>query len=71
VIYVTAIIVDPVLLIAMVASAGAGAWFGAGVVARLPRRPIQIGMGIALLIAGSYSSRSTCSCCRAVAPRWT
>jgi uncharacterized membrane protein YfcA len=52
VIYVTAILVDPALLIAMVAAAGAGAWLGAGVVARLPRRPIQIGMGIALLIAG-------------------
>lgn len=53
VIYVTAIIVDPWLLLAMVVSAGAGAWIGAGVVARLPRRPIQIGMGIALLIAGA------------------
>ncbi|MFI4891440.1 MAG: TSUP family transporter [Steroidobacterales bacterium] len=52
VIYVTAIIVDPLLLIAMVASAAAGAWIGAGIVARLPRRPIQVGMGIALLIAG-------------------
>ena len=53
VIYVTAIIVDPWLLLAMVVSAGAGAWIGAGVVARMPRRPIQIGMGIALLIAGA------------------
>lgn len=51
VIYVTTIIVDPWLLLAMVISAGAGAWIGAGVVARLPRRPIQIGMGVALLIA--------------------
>jgi uncharacterized membrane protein YfcA len=52
VIYVTAVLVDPLLLIAMVASAAAGAWLGAGVVARMPRRFIQIGMGIALLIAG-------------------
>jgi len=52
-IFVTAIVVDPVLLIAVVSSAAAGAWLGAGVVARLPRRAIQITMGIALLIAGS------------------
>jgi uncharacterized membrane protein YfcA len=51
VIYVAAIVVNPVLLLAMVASAGTGAWLGAGVVARLPRRPIQIGMGIASTIA--------------------
>jgi uncharacterized membrane protein YfcA len=53
VIYVTAVVVDPWLLLAMVVAAGAGAWIGAGIVARLPRRPIQIGMGIALLIAGT------------------
>jgi uncharacterized membrane protein YfcA len=50
--FVTAIIVDPVLLVATVGSAALGAWLGAGVVARLPRRAIQITMGIALLIAG-------------------
>jgi len=52
-IFVTSIIVDPVLLVTVVAAAAAGAWLGAGVVARLPRRIIQITMGIALLIAGS------------------
>ncbi|HWJ36103.1 MAG TPA: TSUP family transporter [Steroidobacteraceae bacterium] len=52
-IFVTAIIVDPVLLVTVVVSAAAGAWLGAGVVARLPRRAIQITMGIALMIAGS------------------
>ncbi len=52
-IFVTAIIVDPKLLAAAVGSAAVGAWLGAGVVARLPRRAIQITMGIALLIAGS------------------
>lgn len=51
-IFVTSIIVDPVLLVAVVASATAGAWLGAGIVARLPRRTIQIFMGIALMIAG-------------------
>ena len=52
-IFVTAIVVDPLLLVAVVVSAAAGAWLGAGIVARLPRRAIQITMGIALLIAGS------------------
>src|SRR6266853_6516464 len=52
-IFVTAIIVEPVLLITIVLSAAAGAWLGAGIVAHLPRRAIQITMGIALLIAGS------------------
>ena len=51
-IFVTAIIVDPVLLVAVVGSAAAGAWLGAGVVARLPRRAIQVAMGVALAIAG-------------------
>ena len=53
VIFVTAIVVEPLLLITVVLSATAGAWLGAGVVARLPRRTIQMTMGIALLIAGS------------------
>lgn len=52
-IFVTAIVVDPVLLVTVVVGAAAGAWLGAGVVARLPRRAIQVTMGIALLIAGS------------------
>ena len=50
---VTAIEVDPVLLITIVLVAAAGAWLGAGIVAHMPRRAIQITMGIALLIAGS------------------
>jgi uncharacterized membrane protein YfcA len=52
-IFVTAILVDPLLLITVVGSAAAGAWLGAGVVARLPRRAIQVTMGVALLIAGT------------------
>ena len=51
-IFVTAIIVDPTLLVTTIASATVGAWLGAGIVARLPRRAIQFTMGIALLIAG-------------------
>ena len=52
VLFVGAILVEPVLLIATVGSAAAGAFLGADIVARLPRRTLQIIMGIALLIAG-------------------
>ncbi len=52
-IFVTAIVVDPLLLAAVIGSAAVGAWLGAGVVAHLPRRAIQATMGAALLIAGT------------------
>jgi uncharacterized membrane protein YfcA len=51
VIFVTLITVDPKLLLAMVASATAGAWLGAGIVSRMRRRSIQLFMGAALLLA--------------------
>jgi uncharacterized membrane protein YfcA len=50
-IYIAIIEVDVTTLFLMIGAAVAGAWFGAGVVARLPRRRIQIGMGIGLLVA--------------------
>ena len=37
----------------MVAAAVAGGYLGAGIVSKLPRRTIQIGMGVALLIAAA------------------
>jgi uncharacterized membrane protein YfcA len=46
--------VDPLTLVLMIVTAVAGAWFGAGVVSRMPRRAIQIGMGIALLVAAGF-----------------
>jgi uncharacterized membrane protein YfcA len=46
--------VDVVTLVLMIAAAVAGSWFGAGVVSRMPRRAIQIGMGIALLVAAGF-----------------
>ena len=54
VLFVTAVTVEPVLLACMVASATAGAWLGAGLVSRLPRRTIQLFMGVALLVAAFF-----------------
>lgn len=48
-IFITVIEVEPITLISMLAAATLGAVLGAGVVAKLPERKIQIGMGIALL----------------------
>jgi len=53
VIFVTTVLVNPVLLVANIGSATIGAWLGAGVVSQLPRRGIQLGMGFALLIAAA------------------
>jgi len=51
---IAVIAVDPWTLILMIATAVAGSWFGAGIVSRLPRRAIQLGMGAALLIAAGF-----------------
>jgi uncharacterized membrane protein YfcA len=51
---IAVIAVDPLTLVLMIAAAVAGAWFGAGAVSRLPRRGIQLGMGIALLVAAGF-----------------
>jgi uncharacterized membrane protein YfcA len=50
-IFIAAVTVDPLTLITMIGAAVLGAWLGSGVVARLPRRGIQLGMGAALLAA--------------------
>ena len=54
VVFVTAVAVEPVLLASMVGSATVGAWLGAGIVSRLPRRAIQLFMGCALLTAAVF-----------------
>ena len=45
--------VDSMTLILMIAAAVLGAWLGAGVVAGWPRRRIQVGMGVALIVAAT------------------
>ncbi len=59
-IFISAVAIDVVTLVAMIGAAVVGAWLGAGVVARLPRRAIQLGMGAALLFAGAlFAAKNT------------
>lgn len=53
-IFISKIQIDATLLVLMIAAALVGGWLGAGVVSRLPRRPIQLGMGVALLTAALF-----------------
>ncbi len=46
--------VDPWQLTALIAACVTGGWLGAGVVASLSRRAVQLGMGCALLIAAVF-----------------
>jgi uncharacterized membrane protein YfcA len=48
--YTKSVAVEPRTLIAMIAAAVVGALFGAPIVARWPRRYVQVGMGLALLV---------------------
>ncbi len=50
-IYITIIKVDITTLLVLIATSVGGSWIGAAVVAGLPRRAIQRGMGVALLAA--------------------
>ncbi len=52
-IFIAIIQVDMLTLLAMIGASVIGAWLGAGVVAAWPRRRIQIGMGVALLLAAA------------------
>ena len=50
-IYIAVIEVEASTLLLMIAGAVAGSWFGAGWVAGMPKRKVQIGVGLALLVA--------------------
>ncbi len=52
--FVSAIAVDPWQMTALIVACVAGGWIGAGVVASLSRRAVQLGMGCALLIAAIF-----------------
>lgn len=52
-IFTALIEVDIVTLFSMIGASVLGAWLGAGIVARWPKRKVQIGMGAALLAAAT------------------
>ncbi|MEM7234109.1 MAG: sulfite exporter TauE/SafE family protein [Planctomycetota bacterium] len=56
--YIDSVEVESTTLVSLVVSAMLGAWFGAGVVSRLPKKRIQIGMGIALVVAAFLMAAS-------------
>ncbi|HET7294628.1 MAG TPA: sulfite exporter TauE/SafE family protein [Vicinamibacteria bacterium] len=55
-IFIASVGVEMPTLAGLIAASVAGAWLGAGVVAGLPRRRIQVGMGAALLVAATLFS---------------
>ncbi len=52
-IFIAIVKVAPVTLVLLIAASIAGAWLGAGIVAKWPRRYVQVGMGLALIAAGA------------------
>jgi uncharacterized membrane protein YfcA len=53
-IFTTIVPVDPKTLILLIIAAVLGAWVGAGIISKWPRRRIQIGMGVALLVFATF-----------------
>jgi uncharacterized membrane protein YfcA len=53
-IFIAVVDVDVTTLTLMVAASVVGAWLGAGVVSKWPRRKIQTGMGTALLVTAAF-----------------
>ena len=54
-IYIAIVEVEMPTLVLLIGASVLGMWLGAGVVSRWPRRYIQIGMGIALLVAAALT----------------
>jgi uncharacterized membrane protein YfcA len=52
-IFIAIVAVDTKTLVLLVGAAVLGAWLGAGIVGRWPKRKVQIGMGVALLAAAA------------------
>lgn len=51
-IFIAIVNVAPLTLVLLIVASIVGAWLGAGIVAKWPRRYVQIGMGLALVAAG-------------------
>ncbi|MDB4908039.1 MAG: hypothetical protein JWO05_2823 [Gemmatimonadetes bacterium] len=58
-IFLTIVNADATLLMCVMVATVLGGWLGARVVTSLPRRPIQVGMGIGLLLAATFMTMST------------
>ena len=52
-IFIAIVQVDATTLVLLITASVLGAWLGAGIVAAWPRRKIQVGMGLALLVAAT------------------
>ena len=52
--FISVVSVDRRQLVILIIAMMAGGWIGAGAVSRLPRRAIQLGMAVALLLAGLF-----------------
>ena len=57
-IFIAVVEVESTVLLSLIAATLVGGWLGAGIVSRLPRRKIQIGMGVALLVAAVFMTMS-------------
>jgi uncharacterized membrane protein YfcA len=53
-IFMTVVSIDPLMLVLLILAMVIGGWLGAGVVSGLPKRLIQVGMGVALLLAALF-----------------
>ena len=69
-IYITIVEVEFFTLVALIVMSVLGAWLGAGVVCRWPRRKIQIGMGLALLAAAGLFIMTNLQLIPGEARRW-
>jgi uncharacterized membrane protein YfcA len=54
VLFISVVEVDPMQLTALIAVCVAGGWLGTGVVTRLSRRALQLGLGTALVVAAVF-----------------
>jgi uncharacterized membrane protein YfcA len=52
--FISVVEVDPVQLTALIVVCVAGGWLGTGIVTRLSRRSIQLGLGTALIVAAVF-----------------
>ena len=57
-IFIELVPVGALTLVSLIVASVLGAWLGAGVVCRWPRRRVQLGMGIALLVAATIFTLS-------------